>query len=292
MIIDSQVHTWSRLLPGRVPSPGRDPRTIRPGSRLPTSELLRLMKEAGVDQVLIYPPRWSDGGLGEALDDAKAAAGRVGVVPVIEPSGVPVVDGPTEVDPGVLAVSAGQIECVSGMPSVMAVRIVFDSARNVQRGSVEDAAHWVWGELADTGMRTMLTVRDKIEQLELIVQAHPKLRVALDGLGVSPDVRDERAWQRLERVLTLSRNENVCIKASNLPRLTSEAYPFRPSQGMLRSVLDAFGPRRVFWGSNVSIVRCSYIEALSMIEDAMPCLTTVERELVLGEGLRQWLEWE
>jgi hypothetical protein len=230
--------------------------------------------------------------LAEALNDAKAAAGRIGVVPLLVPSDVPGADGATEVDRGTLAVSAGEIRGISGIASVAAVRILFGGSREMQAAPVEDPGHWVWGELADAGVHAMVTIRDQVDQLALIAQAHPRLRVTVDGLGLSPDVRDEQAGQRLEHVLTLSCYENVCIKASNLPRLTLEAYPYCPSQRMLRSVLDAFGPKRVFWGSNASIVRCSYREALSMIKDAMPSLSAIERELVLGEGLRVWLQWE
>jgi hypothetical protein len=47
----------------------------------------------------------------------------------------------------------------------------------------------------------------------------------------------------------LARLPNVAVKASALPAYSSHDYPYYNLHPYLRRVFDAFGPRRMFWGT-------------------------------------------
>jgi len=54
----------------------------------------------------------------------------------------------------------------------------------------------------------------------------------------------------------------------------------------------AFGARRMFWGSDLSRLRGSYRECVTMWTEAMPWLTREDLEWIMGRGLCEWLGWQ
>jgi predicted TIM-barrel fold metal-dependent hydrolase len=63
-------------------------------------------------------------------------------------------------------------------------------------------------------------------------------------------------------------------------------------QGYLRRVVDLFGAHRVFWASDVSRLPCDYSTLVRFFATELPFLDDKERELVLGRGLCEWLDWQ
>ncbi len=55
--------------------------------------------------------------------------------------------------------------------------------------------------------------------------------------------------------------------------------------------VDAFGPERVFWGSDITRLPCTYIESVTMFTEELPFLTHNDLDLVMGRGLCAWLGW-
>jgi predicted TIM-barrel fold metal-dependent hydrolase len=58
-------------------------------------------------------------------------------------------------------------------------------------------------------------------------------------------------------LVALARHPDVAAKASALPRYSSEAYPYPLLHPYLRRVFDAFGPRRMFCGTDLTGIPCS-----------------------------------
>ena len=52
-----------------------------------------------------------------------------------------------------------------------------------------------------------------------------------------------------------------------------------------------FGARRMFWGSDLSGLRCSYREAVTMFTDALTCFSADELTWVMGRSISDWLDW-
>ena len=58
-------------------------------------------------------------------------------------------------------------------------------------------------------------------------------------------------------LLALAKFPNVAVKATGAPGYSSEAYPFRSMHDYLRQIYDAFGPQRMFWGTDITKMPCS-----------------------------------
>jgi predicted TIM-barrel fold metal-dependent hydrolase len=56
----------------------------------------------------------------------------------------------------------------------------------------------------------------------------------------------------LEPLLAAARHPNVAVKASALPCYSTEPYPLRNLHQYIRRVVDAYGRRRVFWGTDLT----------------------------------------
>ena len=81
------------------------------------------------------------------------------------------------------------------------------------------------------------------------------------------------------------------MKASALPCYTTDSYPFRRLHPYIRRVYDAFGPRRVFWGSDLSRLPCTYRQGISMFTEEIPWLSAEDKEWIMGRGITEWLDW-
>jgi L-fuconolactonase len=59
----------------------------------------------------------------------------------------------------------------------------------------------------------------------------------------------------------------------------------------IRQVLDAFGPRRMFWGSEMTRLRCPYRQAVTLFTEELGFLHGDDLRWVMGEGISEWLGW-
>ena len=100
------------------------------------------------------------------------------------------------------------------------------------------------------------------------------------------------AFEKLPELLALARYPNVAVKATGAPNYSSEGYPFRSIQPYLRQVFDAFGPERMFWGTDISRMRPSYRECVTFFTEELPWLSERDKELIMGRALLAWLDWQ
>jgi hypothetical protein len=59
-----------------------------------------------------------------------------------------------------------------------------------------------------------------------------------------------------------------------------------------RRVYDAFGPQRVFWGTDLTRLPCTYRQAVTMFTEDISWLTADDKEWIMGRGVCEWLGWE
>ncbi len=104
--------------------------------------------------------------------------------------------------------------------------------------------------------------------------------------------KDAEAFADLPDLLALARLPNVAAKASALPSYSSDSYPYRNLHGYLHQVFDAFGPRRTFWGTDLTRLDCSYRQAVTMFTEELPWLSDADKEWVMGRGVSEFIGWE
>jgi predicted TIM-barrel fold metal-dependent hydrolase len=127
-----------------------------------------------------------------------------------------------------------------------------------------------------------------------IAERHPGLKLLIDHLGRGGHAakKDDACFEDLDEMLALARLPNVAVKLSAAPSYSTHAYPWRNLHDYIHRIVDAFGPERSFWGSDLTRVACSYREAVTMYTEEMPWLKGRDLELVMGEGIAKWIGWE
>jgi L-fuconolactonase len=272
-IVDAQVHIWGADTPERPWPAGHAHRAHRP---VPFSkdDLLAEMAAAGVDRAVIVPPSWEGDRNDLALAAAKAHPDKFAVI------GRPPLDTP---DPRALNRWREQ----KGM---LGIRVTTAGAG--ARGLfTEPEGDWLWQAAERAGLPAMVSIPGLLPELGRIAERHPGMRFVIDHLALIRDAKDEAAFGDLANLLAVAKHPNVAAKASALPRYSSEAYPYRRLHPYLRQVFDAFGPRRFFWGTDMTGIPCAYRQAVTLFTEELPWLQGADRDLVMGRALCDWLGW-
>jgi predicted TIM-barrel fold metal-dependent hydrolase len=76
------------------------------------------------------------------------------------------------------------------------------------------------------------------------------------------------------------------------PSYSSAPYPYRNIHDHLRRIYDAFGPDRMFWGTDITRMPCSWRQCVMMFTEELPWLTGRDRELVMGRAVAAWIGWK
>ena len=95
----------------------------------------------------------------------------------------------------------------------------------------------------------------------------------------------------LPEMLALARHPNVAIKATGAPSYSSAPYPYRNIHDHLRRIHDAFGPERMFWGTDITRMPCPWRQCVSLFTEELPWLGGRDLELVMGRAVCDWLDW-
>ena len=200
--------------------------------------------------------------------------GRFGVVGVLDPAAADV---------------EGDVARWAATPDAVGLRLVILGEERVARlrgGHYEP----LLAAAETSGVPMFVYAPRLLGEVEAIALGHPALTIVLDHLGLpQPPVLEvgENPWADLPAVLALARLPNVAVKCSGLPTTSTQPYPFSDLWPMMHSVLDAFGPRRAMWGSDITREGAghTYAEAVGWVRDTHE-LTSEEKRLVLGDALR------
>lgn len=157
----------------------------------------------------------------------------------------------------------------------------------------EGRAEWLWAEAEKAGVPLMLLVDfEQTHHIDSVAERYPGLRLVMDHLSLSTGLKDEEAFAGLDKTLALAKWLNVAVKVDSLPTYTSDEYPYRSLHPHLRRVYDAFGPKRIFWGTDLTRLPCSYSQAITMFTEEIPWLTAEDKDWIMGRGLCEWLDWK
>ena len=113
----------------------------------------------------------------------------------------------------------------------------------------------------------------------------------MDHLGLNAG-KDEEAFAELDKFLALAKHPNIAAKASCLPYFTADSYPYRRLHPYIRKVYDAFGPKRMFWGTDLSRLPCTYRQGITLFTEELSWLNPEDKEWIMGRGVCEWLGWK
>lgn len=274
LVVDAQVHVWGADTPDRPWPPGRAHQAQKPYA-VTKDMVLDGMKEAGVDRVVLVPPSWEGDRNDLALEAARRHPDRfavMGRLPVEKPE------------------SRARVDAWKTQPGMLGMRFTFHT--ELQKPWLTDGtADWLWPAAERAGVPLMIFPPGSLPAVDRIAERHPGLRLVIDHLAMTGTKRDAEAFADIPELCTLARRPNVAVKASALPCYTTEAYPFRGIHPHIRRVYDAFGPQRMFWGTDWTRLPVPWRQAVTLFTEELSWLSAQDREWIMGRALCEWLGW-
>jgi L-fuconolactonase len=133
-----------------------------------------------------------------------------------------------------------------------------------------------------------------IGELDTVLRPRSGSRVLFSHLGlpgpVDPSVSAAALAELYQPLLHTARYPHVGVKASGFYALGSSAAIARVSELIVHLLLDAFGPERLYWGSDFSpcLRHGSFFDAVHV--PALDALTPTETENIHGANLARLLD--
>jgi predicted TIM-barrel fold metal-dependent hydrolase len=269
-IVDAQVHIWAANTSFRPwPASGRStPHRAEPFS---AANLLAEMDAAGVERVVIVPPSWEGDRNDLALEACRQHPARFAIM------------GRLNVD----RANAGALAIWRAQPGMLGLRF---TVRPQHAWLADGSAEWLWDGAEKHGLPIMLSCPGMLPAVDRIAERHPDLRLVIDHLALVR-TKDDAAFADLPALLALAKRPNVAAKASALPCYSSDPYPYRNLHPYIRQVFDAFGPRRMFWGTDLTRLPCSYRQAITLFTEELSFLSEADKEWVMGRAICEFLGW-
>ena len=125
--------------------------------------------------------------------------------------------------------------------------------------------------------------------LQQVAERLPQLPILVHHLG-HPGVGNA---ERLAQVLASARFPNIGIKVSGFYYSTQQPFWDFPFADSIREVVgplyDAFGPRRLYWGSDypVCLRNMTYAQAIECFRSHCDFIPEADKALILGENLHR-----
>src|SRR5947208_11741224 len=263
-IIDAQIHLWGSGLPSNM--------SHRQVTHFTPEEAIGLMDEAGVDAAVIHPPGWDPGSTEMAFAAVRDDPGRfaiMGAVPLDRPE------------------SRGRIAGWRTQPGMLGLRYGF-LTDPMRRWLHDGELEWLWTAAEEAGVPIAMLATDSLIEIGGIAERHPRLRLTIDhlgGRGGTSILKDAAAMTHIPQLLALAKFPNIAVKATGVPHYSGEAYPFPALHTYLRQVYDAFVPTRRFWGTDITMMPCSWRQCVTRYTEELPWLKRRDLELVIGQAL-------
>jgi L-fuconolactonase len=274
IIIDSQVHIWGAETPNK---PYFTENASKPHRPIPLGhkELLQEMNANGVQRTVCVPPTWEGISNEESLAAARLYPDRFAVM------GRLAIDKPE---------SRELLPKWKNQPGMLGIRTAFHQGR-APLWLEDGTADWFWDAAERYDVPVMALAPQAVPKLGEVAERHPGLRLIIDHMGLSSALRGKPLDGAVENLLKLARLKNVAVKVSALPCYVEEAYPFPMLHALIRRVVDAFGPQRCFWGTDLSHLTSTYKQCLTLFTEELKFLSDNDKEWILGRGIAEWLHW-
>ncbi|HEX2229794.1 MAG TPA: amidohydrolase family protein [Candidatus Binatia bacterium] len=274
IIVDAHVHLWTAPSPERPWVPGARPQLPEPFT---TERLVPMMDQAGVDRVIIVPPNVEGDRLDYAQEAVKRYPGRFAI------TGRIALDEPA---------TARRLPTWREQLGVRGIRL--NMAGDQAAWLMDGTADWFWPAAESAGIPVTFLTTGQTHRFAQIAERHPQLVLIIDHMGVSSEcVRNGAVAAAIDQSLALAKYPNVSVKLSAAPLLSSEPYPFRDLNGHIRRLFDAYGPRRCYWGTDVtnSFAKATYRQRITHFTEELDFLSEDDKDWIMGRAILARLGW-
>jgi predicted TIM-barrel fold metal-dependent hydrolase len=265
MIVDAQIHIWAK---GTPPAHHRqDPFSM--------DQALAGMDEAGVDRAVIQPPMWDVDSNELAVEAVRAHPDRFAILgwfPVERPE------------------SRLLVDTWKSRPGMLGLRFYFVQPHE-RTWPTDGTLDWLWPAAERAGLPVSLAAATFLPLVGQIAERHPDLKLIIDHLGVPRATKGAESYRYQPELLALAKHPNIAVKATGQAGYAEDSYPFRSIHPHLRRVYDAFGPTRMFWGTDITRMSCSWRQCVTLFTEELPWLTGNDLDLVMGQAFCDWIGW-
>ena len=269
LIVDAQVHIWANHKPTNA--------NHRQVETYSADDMLAEMDEGGVHAAVIHPPAsWDPDSNELAVEAARRHPDRLAILgnfPLDDPESRARVDGWKQ-RPGMLGLRFALLQ------------------PHQRTWPTDGTMDWLWPAAERAGLPIALLAATYLPTVGQIAERHPRLKLIIDHLGRPSGTKDDAAWANLPEMLALAKHPNIAIKATGAPSYSSAPYPYRNIHNHLRRIHDAFGPARMFWGTDITRMPCTWRQCVTLFTEELPWLQGADLDLVMGQAFCDWIGWQ
>jgi predicted TIM-barrel fold metal-dependent hydrolase len=266
-IIDAHVHVWE----SNTPNPPH-----RQVSALPAAQMIAEMDEAGIDAAVIQPPNWDPNANAVAIAAVKTYPDRFAIL------------GGFELDK---LESRVLIDSWKQQPGMLGLRFTF-MLPHQQTWPSDGTMDWLWPAAERAGLPVALGAANFLPLVGEIAARYPTLKMTIDHFGMPPRAQDDAAFEKLPTLLALAKHKNVAVKVTGAPGMSTAPYPFRNIHQPIHAIYDAFGPERIFWGTDITRLKTPWRQCVTMFTEELDWLTPHDKELIMGKAVCNWIGWK
>jgi len=136
-----------------------------------------------------------------------------------------------------------------------------------------------------------LLAGDWLPLLGEIAERHPGLKLMVDHMGALRSAKGDAAFPAMKELTALARFPNVAVKLTGGPFYADDAYPFKSLHKHYRAMYDAFGPHRLFWGTDITKMPCSWKQCVAHFQE-IDWIPDPDKKLIMGDAICDWLDWK
>jgi predicted TIM-barrel fold metal-dependent hydrolase len=265
-IVDAQIHLWTN---DKAPPHHRQTPFL-------WVDALRGMDAAGVDRAINCPAIWDPESNAYAVEAARLHPDRFATLGWFDLNREP---------------DSQFLDEFVKQPGMLGLRFIV-ATKEQQDLFVSGRLDWIWEGADRLGIPVGFMLPASLYQrLASVAARYTRMRVLIDHLGVSPFLKIPEAVAHLDALLLLAAVPNIAVKATGVPSMATDAYPFASTHSPLQRVFEAFGPRRVFWGTDITRLAPSWPKCITLFSEELPWLKGNDLELVMGRAVCDWVGW-
>ena len=130
-------------------------------------------------------------------------------------------------------------------------------------------------------------------ELGAIAAKHPGLKIIIDHMGIMARRVDDAIGYWVKETADLHVHPNIYVKVSAIPGYSTAPFPNLNIGKYVREMVDAMGPQRCFWGTDITRLLghgLTYTDTIQQFTEHFD-LTEDELDYVMGRGISECLDW-
>lgn len=173
---------------------------------------------------------------------------------------------------------------------MLGLRFYFGAPHN-KTWPMDGTLDWLWPAAEKAGLPTALLAGDWLPVMGKIAERHPGLKLMVDHMGADRGAKGDAAFPNMKELVALARYPNVAVKLTGGPFYADDPYPFKSLHKHYRVMYDAFGPHRLFWGTDITKMPCPWRQCVTHFQE-IDWIPDADKKLIMGDAICEWIGWK